>query len=370
MSYSSVNKLKNASQSNYLTLSQAQFSPLSPRPSSIMSNYHTNSTSNLSMSNLNSSLNSSITSLNRDNPLLRSESKLFAYKPNPFYTEIPYMQERFRANPQRSLQASNLLRFFIARHGERIDLTFGLQWIEKSFDQNGKYKRVNLNMPNDLPVRSTKREFIGDSPLTEIGKFQAKLTGEALGIEGYKLHYCYSSPSLRCIQTAHKILKAQGLEKTVKIRIEPSLFEFLGLHKKGIPQFLTYEPLLEFGYNIDVNYKQFLPVDRLQPTENYKDYYQRSFALVKHLANVHMNDGANVLVIGHAGTLEACTRQISGSEMRPYLEFNSIVRKVPYLGLCLLEKEASSQAFEIKSAVIPPLSHASNTNFDKTSLNF
>lgn len=117
------------------------------------------------------------------------------------------MQERFRANPQRSLQASNLLRFFIARHGERIDLTFGLQWIEKSFDQNGKYKRVNLNMPNDLPVRSTKREFIGDSPLTEIGKFQAKLTGEALGIEGYKLHYCYSSPSLRCIQTAHKILK-------------------------------------------------------------------------------------------------------------------------------------------------------------------
>jgi hypothetical protein len=29
------------------------------------------------------------------------------------------------------------------------------------------------------------------------------------------------------------------------------------------------------------------------------------------------------LIIGHAGTLEATTRQISGSEMRPYLEFNS-----------------------------------------------
>lgn len=124
------------------------------------------------------------------------------------------------------------------------------------------------------------------------------------------------------------------------------MFEFLGLHKKGVPQFLSFEPLLEFGYNIDCNYKPFLSVDRLQPNENYKDYYQRSFALVKSLANAHMNDGfytlnffklcfkmkfnefknkgANITLIGHAGTLEACTRQMSGADMRPYLEFNSI----------------------------------------------
>jgi ubiquitin-associated SH3 domain-containing protein len=147
--------------------------------------------------------------VNRDSSsnLLKSESKLFTFKPNPFHSEIEYMQEKFRANPQKSLQISNLLRFFIARHGERIDLTFGVQWVEKSFDQNGKYKRINLNMPNDLPFRNTRKEFIGDSPLTEVGKFQAKLTGEALGNEGYKMHFCYSSPSLRCIQTAHKILK-------------------------------------------------------------------------------------------------------------------------------------------------------------------
>ncbi len=49
--------------------------------------------------------------------------------------------------------------------------------------------------------------ILGDSPLTEIGKFQAKLTGEALGNEGFKIHYCYASPALRCIQTAHQVLQ-------------------------------------------------------------------------------------------------------------------------------------------------------------------
>lgn len=55
---------------------------------------------------------------------------------------------------------------------------------------------------------------------------------------------------------------------------------------------LSVEPLVEFGYNIDVNYKPFLPVERLLPNENFKDYYQRSFQLIKHLANVHLGEGS------------------------------------------------------------------------------
>jgi len=114
------------------------------------------------------------------------------------------MRKKFEAIPQKSLQSQGLLRFFFVRHGERIDLAFGPQWIEQAYDRNGKYR--NLNMPQDLPHRANKREFLGDSPLTEIGQFQAKLSGEALGLEGYKIHYCYVSPALRCIQTAHQIL--------------------------------------------------------------------------------------------------------------------------------------------------------------------
>ncbi len=78
--------------------------------------------------------------------------------------------------------------------------------------------------------------------------------------------------------------------------------------------------------------------------------------------------GANILGVGHAGTLEVCTRQICGFPIRQYSEFNATIRKVPYLGMCLLEKDASSQIFEIQQAVIPPLAHTANFNFDPASL--
>lgn len=123
-----------------------------------------------------------------------------------YYSENPTMQKFFQSNPHKSMKTQGSLRFFFTRHGERVDLAFGPQWIEQAFDRNGKYRRINLNMPTDLPFRPSKREFLGDSPLTEIGQFQARLTGEALGYEGYKIHYCYTSPALRCIQTATQIL--------------------------------------------------------------------------------------------------------------------------------------------------------------------
>ena len=145
-----------------------------------------------------------------------------------------------------------------------------------------------------------------------------------MGEECYRIHYCYTSPALRCIQTAQQILqgfynlqpfpvrvwihslklpltKAQGLDKIVKLRIEPSVFEFLGWYERGLPKFLTNEALIEFGFNIDTAYQPLLAVDQLQVDENYTDYYQRSFNITKYLTNVHQSEGANILIVGHAG---------------------------------------------------------------------
>ena len=72
----------------------------------------------------------------------------------------------------------------------------------------GNYQRINLNMPIALPRRKNPmHDFIGDSPITEIGASQARLTGEALAANDCIAQYCYSSPALRCIQTAHYILQ-------------------------------------------------------------------------------------------------------------------------------------------------------------------
>jgi hypothetical protein len=81
------------------------------------------------------------------------------------------------------------------------------------------------------------------------------------------------------------------LEKIVKIRIEPSVFEFLGWYEKGLPSLFQPQELVKQGYNIDLNYKPLLSIDRLQNDENYSDYYQRSFNLTKYLTNIHQHEG-------------------------------------------------------------------------------
>jgi ubiquitin-associated SH3 domain-containing protein len=154
-------------------------------------------------------------------------------------------------------------------------------------------------MPHQIPPRASKRDFYGDSPITEMGKTQAKFTGEALktGPEQFNFQFAYVSPSLRSIQTAHHVLETMGLEKVCKLRIEPSLFEFLGWYEKGMPSFLSPETLINFGYNIDINYKPLITADKLQPDENYTDYYMRSFNLVKHMTNLHQREGKGVKII-------------------------------------------------------------------------
>jgi ubiquitin-associated and SH3 domain-containing protein len=82
-------------------------------------------------------------------------------------------------------------------------------------------------MPKILPKRDNPNDYDFDTPLTEIGLLQAKLSGEELAKNGIKIKHMYSSPALRSIQTADKILEGMGLKNTVPIKIETGLFELL-----------------------------------------------------------------------------------------------------------------------------------------------
>jgi ubiquitin-associated SH3 domain-containing protein len=225
-------------------------------------------------------------------------------------------------------------------------------------------------MPHNMPLRSDKRDYVNDSPITEIGKFQARLTGEALAEQGFRFSYCYVSPSLRCIQTADQILKAQGIDKHVKIRIEASIFENTSLYASGLPKFLTKEFLYRNGFNIDMSYRPVIPSDRLKPKESLANYYNRSYNISRLIVNQHEREGGNVLVVGHQATLEACTRQITGGMIRLAKEFNAVVARIPFLGICMIEKDfqVNPHKYKIKPTGIPPLAHHSNINFDAASV--
>jgi hypothetical protein len=91
--------------------------------------------------------------------------------PSESSLQVNKLQSKSDRTLMKSSEGGEQIRFFLARHAERIDQAIGNLWYEKAFDQNGRYQRINLNLPNRLPYRSDKKDFIGDSPITE-GKFK------------------------------------------------------------------------------------------------------------------------------------------------------------------------------------------------------
>ncbi|KAK5887394.1 hypothetical protein CesoFtcFv8_015999 [Champsocephalus esox] len=102
------------------------------------------------------------------------------------------------------------MRLFVCRHGERMDVVFGKNWVSQCFDAKGRYIRSNLNMPSSLPARSgSHRDYDKDCPITVFGSTQARLVGEALLESHTGIDFVYCSPSLRCVQTAQNILQGK-----------------------------------------------------------------------------------------------------------------------------------------------------------------
>jgi hypothetical protein len=85
-----------------------------------------------------------------------------------------------------------------------------------------------------LPFRASIKDFDLDPPLTYKGlkdsyhtgmyNYSCNLSmffseiGTVLKDKNIHINYCYSSPSLRCVQTAAKILEGLQLQNKIKIR--------------------------------------------------------------------------------------------------------------------------------------------------------
>lgn len=147
-------------------------------------------------------------------------------------------------------------------------------------------------MPKRLIQRDNPFDFEFDPPLTENGLKQARMLGEELAKAGIRLNHMYSSPALRSIQTADKILEGMGLKDVVPIRIEIGLFELLSwqLYIPNKYPFIDKQTLRSFGYNIDLNYRSLLVFDNIKTDETINDYYLRSNYITKIIVDSH-SDG-------------------------------------------------------------------------------
>lgn len=273
-------------------------------------------------------------------------------------------QEKGSATPRR---------LYVARHAERIDFTFGA-WLPICFDAAGNYTRRDLNMPNSVPERiGGYQDYAKDSPLTKIGLYQATLTGTAMCESGVTFTHVFASPSLRCIQTCTNILAALHFDE-VLINVEPGLFEWLAWYPEGTPAWMSPAELKKLGFHINLDYRPLIEADELRhKKESVEQYYMRSFYVAQGALKRTAAEGGNVLLVGHAATLETCTRQLTGRKPRSAAELVQLVHKIPYCGLCVAQEvvgpsEAAggdgAATWTLVAPPIPPLTHSANARFD------
>ncbi|KAG8568200.1 hypothetical protein GDO81_013916 [Engystomops pustulosus] len=255
---------------------------------------------------------------------------------------------------------------FVCRHGERMDVVFGKYWLSQCFDAKGRYIRTNLNMPPSLPQRSGGyRDYEKDAPITVFGCTQAKLVGEALLESNTAVDFVYCSPSLRCVQTAHNILKGLKQDNKSKIRIEPGLFEWTKwVSGTTLPAWLTPAELASANLSVDTTYRPHIPISKLVVSETYETYMNRSYQVTKDILGECRSKGNNILIVAHASSLEACTRQLQGLTPQNSKDFVQVVRKIPYLGFCCCEELGESGLWQLNDPPILPLTHGPTGGFN------
>eukprot|EP01137_Pigoraptor_chileana_P007412 Opistho-2@52962 len=193
---------------------------------------------------------------------------------------------------------------WITRHGERMD----------SIDEDWE--------------ETAERPW--DPPLTDRGKEQARLTGVFLRDEG--VSHVFSSPFLRCLQTADEIAKVLN----VPVMVENGLSEFMTLQwfpKK--PIILTSAEIAGAieKYDGGVYKSQF----EFKHPETIRDMGVRYMDTAKRLAQHHPEEGHTLLVTHGYGV------QFGVQAFQP----SSTIMATPYCCLSKLVKTPTSTDYKI-----------------------
>uniref|UniRef100_A0AC34R238 Uncharacterized protein n=1 Tax=Panagrolaimus sp. JU765 TaxID=591449 RepID=A0AC34R238_9BILA len=147
-------------------------------------------------------------------------------------------------------------------------------WIQQS-NSNGNYKMYNANQPRQLPRRrGGLKSFELDPPITEIGSIEAHLTGKSIKMAGHSIKAIYSSPALRCVQTA-QILLEEIDNPDLKINVEYGLFDLFSFYE-SCPMFLSYTEMVQAGFSVSRTTKPIMTKEKFVKdffNETKHDYY-------------------------------------------------------------------------------------------------
>lgn len=244
---------------------------------------------------------------------------------------------------------------FVMRHAERIDNTFGVDWMYRSFDRNGNYKRFDLNMPVEIPARVIEN-FHLDSPITNTGMFVSNRIGFGLKVNKCVPDIIYSSPSLRCIQSAKGIMLGMG-QPHLKIRIEPGLFENTWAHDR-LPTFMTPDELDFLELDVDFDYKPYFDINKLcEKCEKMASYNHRVHSTLSKILSKREEIGKDpiILIVAHASTVDLVTGYFKNRIAAANDYADSVSTKVPYCAFVSFEKHPECWR---RTNVLPSINYA------------
>jgi ubiquitin-associated SH3 domain-containing protein len=70
------------------------------------------------------------------------------------------------------------------------------------------------------------------------------------------------------------------------------------------------------------------------------------------------------MFVGHAPSIEGCTRQLVGGKPRSTEDFIRINRKVPFLSIAQCEKNLNTGNWSLVQPLIPPMKHSQLEEFN------
>ncbi|CAH1977017.1 unnamed protein product [Acanthoscelides obtectus] len=234
--------------------------------------------------------------------------------------------------------------------------------------QSSMASTCTANAPLAEPERLSRPPSRDYENLMDL-KIAADQVGEGLLANGLRVDHVYSSPSLRCVQTADAVLRGLGVKQHVLVRVEPGLFEWTGWYQDaaaGQPDWMEAQELQQAGYHVDRAYRPHVHHQHLKDTtETCEEYYRRKANVCKGI--LEDNPSGSILIVGHSSTLETCSYELLGRSPRQPEEMMKLLRKIPYCALTHLTCDPDTGGkWTVVQTHAPPLSvtHSTNQTFD------
>ncbi|XP_023277275.1 ubiquitin-associated and SH3 domain-containing protein B-like [Seriola lalandi dorsalis] len=275
---------------------------------------------------------------------------------------------------------------------KNVDTASGCDWLAVLFSRDirfANHETLQVMYPyvpqNDDELELVTGDFIFMSPVEQSSASEGWVYGTSLGTglsgllpenyvnradesDTWVVHGSHSV--LNCRDLPHSFslcftLSGLQQEGKTKIRVEPGLFEWTKwVSGTCLPTWIPPADLAAANLSVDTTYRPHIPISKLAVSESYDTYISRSFQVTQEILAGCKSLGNTVLIVAHASSLEACTRQIQGLSPQNSKDFVQVVRKIPYLGFCACEEMGETGVWQLVDPPILPLTHGPNHSFN------